>query len=184
MRGLTILVYALFIMTSASAEPFPQSSASLFSPDHTFEVVNIVLDMADKNGNYLHLTIRNIKTGESHLLLSYPRNVDVSWSPKGRWIAVSNNDAADESTCLVFDASTAKVVADLLSRVEDEDKELSSLDHTSQWQYVRCGKWLNDHTLAVTLDDLDFTTHIELFETYGFDIQKNSLSLIEKHAQK
>jgi hypothetical protein len=67
-----------------------------------------------------HLFLRDVRVGRERELLTFPRHVEVFWSPSGTRLAVTNGWASDESTVLLWTDLSAPPV-DLLDELAAQE---------------------------------------------------------------
>lgn len=138
----------LGISTGVAGADFPQRTTGFASPDRKWRVESIPPESAEQDHRLLLVSTRKTHAADT-LLIEYPRNVSVSWSPDSRYLAITNNFASNESTCLVVPIPTGKIVD--LSRVAKSGNHLAAVAHDDH-TYLRCGRWRSNGVLDVTLD--------------------------------
>ncbi len=107
LAALALLSLAFARVPSASARPpggdgnasFPEVRDS-WSPDGRFVVKNVDDPQNPQSPHSIFLT--DMQSGQRTLLYSYPRKVDLLWSPASDALAINDWDARDESQCVVF----------------------------------------------------------------------------------
>ena len=78
---------------------FPEVSDS-WSPDGRFVVKNVDHPKDATTPHSIYLT--DMETGRRTVLYSYPRKVDLYWSPASDALAINDWDANDDAQCIVF----------------------------------------------------------------------------------
>ncbi|MGE0456537.1 MAG: hypothetical protein AB7O37_19805 [Vicinamibacteria bacterium] len=85
----------------AAAVAFPGPATVAVSPDGKHEIVWIT---AVLEGDPQRLMLRETGSGEARPLFSFPRRVEVLWSPRGDHLAVTSEGLRDRKAVLVWDS--------------------------------------------------------------------------------
>ncbi len=177
LAALALLCVAFAPLVPASAKPpgtdgnasFPEVSDS-WSPDGRFVVKNVD---DPRNINSPHsIFLTDMQTGQRMLLYSYPRKVDLLWSPASEALAINDWDANNDSQCIIFVLSPHHERIDLReefmkSRRPDVEKKLA----TNRRDY--------DHNYAHLVRWLDATTLLSVIEGHSSDRKRNFLLVYE-----
>jgi hypothetical protein len=102
-----LIAWLLLCAATAQVEGarFPGAAEELESPDGS----HIVRWMAPaRDGGDHRLVLIDARDRTRLPLLSFPRHVDVSWSPSGARLALTNSWASDESTVLLWEGLTGR----------------------------------------------------------------------------
>jgi hypothetical protein len=87
---------------------FPGDSRQTSAPDSRGAIVNVDREEPDAQGNS-HILYFRTPSGSFIPILSYPRHVEILWSPSGDTAAISDAWASDDAICLVFDTTTRQL---------------------------------------------------------------------------
>ena len=114
------------------------------------------------------------RKGAKTLLLEYPRNISVSWSPDSSHLAITNNFASNQSTCLVVLIPTGKVVE--LRELAESENQLSAVagDHHT---YLRCGRWRSNTVIDVVLESYGDSNPKGIDQRGRFDLLHHKLTI-------
>ena len=133
---------------------FPEVSDS-WSPNARFVVKNVDTPDDPKSPHSIFLT--DMQTGARMLLYTYPRKVDLLWSPASNALAVNDWDARDEAQCIVF------VLTPRLERIDlraeflksgrpDQEKKLAADRRNYDRNYAHLVRWLSANTLLFAIE--------------------------------
>ncbi len=169
-RLLAVILAAIVMLSLAVAHPpslcakppggsgnvsFPHDNVS-WSPDARF-VANNVNDSPDDPKSPHSVFLTDMKTGQRWLLHSYPRKVDLLWSPASNALAINDWGAGDESQCIVYVLTPQRERLDLReeflkSRRPDREKKLAADQVDYDHNYAHAIGWLSAHSLLVELE--------------------------------
>lgn len=160
--ALALLSVAVARVPSASARPpgsdgnasFPDERDS-WSPDGRFVVKNVDDAQNSKSPHSIFLT--DMQSGRRTLLYSYPRKVDLLWSPASDALAINDWSARDESQCVVFLLTPQRERLDvreelLKSRRPDREKKLATDRREYDHNYAHLIRWLDAKTLLSVVE--------------------------------
>jgi hypothetical protein len=133
---------------------FPYDEVS-WSPDARF-VANNVEHSPDDPTSPHSIFLTDMKTGKRWLLYSYPRKVDLLWSPASNALAINDWTANDQAQCVVFVFTPEQEQIDLReeflkSRRPDREKKLAANQHDYARNYAHSIRWLNGITLRFAI---------------------------------
>jgi hypothetical protein len=173
-----VLLSVALARTTVRAKPpgsdgnasFPEVSDS-WSPDGRFVVKNVDHPNDPSSPHLIFLT--DMQTGRRMQLYSYPRKVDLYWSPASDALAINDWDANDDAQCIVLVLAPRRERIDLReafleSRRPDREKKLA----TDRQDY--------DHNYAHLIRWLDANTLLSVFEGHSSD-RKRSFQLIYEY---
>jgi len=179
----TELITTLLLIFSSTGcvgkpTPFPGKQTSLISPDKQRELVNRDADndsgVVRLGGNH-SLFLREAKTGMETRIHTYNRHIEASWSPDGRFVAVTDFAASDESVCFIYRVADGKLV-----RLTDALKEvLSGTDKLKNHHvYFRAETWQNGPILKVKVSGFG-DQDPKGFETWClYDVARDQATLL------
>ena len=105
-------------------------------------------EAAAEGGDH-RLLLRRAGTRHETVLLAFPRQVELLWSPSGRQLALTNRRTSDESTVLLW-TDLAKRPRDLLHDLAAHEGQ-----QTARWNthhlYLEAQDWVADDRLSVRL---------------------------------
>jgi hypothetical protein len=134
---------------------FPHDNVS-WSPDARFVANNVNDSPVDPRSPH-SVFLTDMKTGQRWLLYSYPRKVDLMWSPASNALVINDWTANDQSQCLVFVLTPQRDQIDLReeflkSRRPDREKKLTTDRRDYDDNYAHSLRWLNGNTLLFAFD--------------------------------
>ena len=154
-----VLLSVTFCPATISAKPpgadgnasFPEVSDS-WSPDGRFVLKNVDYPRDPQSLHSILLT--DMQTGERGVLYSYPRKVDLLWSPASDALAINDWDANDAAQCIVFRLVPRRERIDLdqdlaKSRPSGREKKLVTARRDYDRNCVRIIRWLDAKTLLL-----------------------------------
>ena len=162
---------------------FPDVSDS-WSPDGRFVVKNVDDPQDPKAPHSIFLT--DMQSGRRTLLYSYPRKVDLMWSPDSDALAVNDWAANNESQCMVFVLAPVRARLDvreefLKSHRPDQEKKLAADRLDYDHNYAHLVRWLDSRTLLSVIEghSADRKRHFLLVYEYrvgeSFRLRKRDL---------
>jgi hypothetical protein len=133
---------------------FPEVSDS-WSPDGRFVVKNFDDPQDPKSPHSIFLT--DMQTGQRSLLYSYPRKVDLLWSPASDALAINDWDANDDSQSVIFVLTPRRERIDLReeflkSHRPDREKKLATNRRDYDHNYAHLVRWLDASTLLSVIE--------------------------------
>ncbi len=138
---MTNALLALLLMSS-QVVPFPGSAPSV-SPDKRYRVTWSPPE-AQSRGHRLVLT--NAVGGTRNTILEFTRHAEVSWSPRGRYLAVTNFSGSNQSEVLVFEPASS-LTGQLVRLPERFTTRVSAHGHV----YLRAVQWFSSRELLVSV---------------------------------
>ncbi len=152
---------------------FPHDQVS-WSPDARF-VANNVNHSPDDPKSPHSVFLTDMKTGQRWLLHSYPRKVDLLWSPGSNALAINDWGAGEESQCIVYVLTPQREELDLReeflkSRRPDREKKLAA-DHVNyDHNYAHAIRWLSANKLLFVLEGHSTKTRRYFVMEYEYQI--------------
>jgi len=159
-RGaLAAVVAAIFATPALAARIHPK--VVNFPGDGVREVVSptgvaiyFIDQTPDGDGNSDRPILLRYPGGRTEQIDSFGRNADVSWSPHGDWLVVTNNLGSDVADCRAITPGAPKAHTQSLTSLIEGGRfprisaEVRNADHA----YVRCGRWLSPDGVEVRVE--------------------------------
>jgi len=140
----SLLVMAATLVCTHAA--FPGLTTSCVSPDRT-HALRWVEPSSDRDEH--HLLLASVRGGRDKELLSFPRHIEIFWSPSGKLLAVTNGWASDESTVLLWTDFSAPPV-DLLEELAAQEHQRAA-GWNAHHLYLEAKGWVDERRLRLRL---------------------------------
>jgi hypothetical protein len=160
--GLAAVSAAIPATAMAETVTFPGSATSVQSPVGRAKVV--FLDPGE-NADGLHLFKLKLDDGRGHVVLlrTFTRSADVSWSPSGDRLFITDYVGSNVADCLAIKVASqgAKGVR-LLGLIARNSRRPPSSELRGHF-YVHCDGWLSNTKILVSIDG-----HTDETPSHGF----------------
>lgn len=160
-----MIVFVAFVGMAIAASPvtrsFPQDNLHLANSQNSRELYAVSNESMDPAHT---LYMRDKVSGAVVEVMSFPRSVQVGWSPRGDRFFVNNKYGSNRSDCRVVEATKKMEIRWLEVGVGSEYK-CEGFDPTDHC-YIKCVAWNGESELSGT------------FESYGdVDVKKTRIKL-------